>query len=255
MEVTDVDGDDVSYLLSLPIEVRELTMLELDVKDILSYCQASKELNRSCKNDFFWQRKFFWDFPYMPLDYIPEGTWRQAYKDFSTKLLKRVRIGVGTESEHMDYSESTTLKLNELLDLDEEGFNLVYEGKLEWISGAPEENADLFGYVFIASDGDKIYDLLKPDLEREQLKDFYFMMEDLPVGYVREEEIEWDGTNVFELDVPIRPILFRFVKTAPGEGFIEWQDSSGSENWIIEFHNPGHDFSGLPPEMEFLQKE
>lgn len=252
METVGV-GVDVPYLLSLPIELRELTMLELDVKDVISYCRASKELNRSCEKDSFWQRKFFRDFPYMPLDYVPEETWRQAYKDFSTKLLKRIRIGVGTDSDHTEYWESTALLFNELLDLNEEGGDIIYEEKLEWVGGVAD-NADLIGYLFIASDGDKIYDLLEPNLEREQLKDFYFMIEDLPVGSVREEWIEWEGTNIFDLDRSPEPTLFRFVKTAPGEGFIEWQDTMQEDTWIIEFHNPGHDFGKLPPEMNLFLK-
>ena len=244
--------DDVSYLLSLPIELRENVMLELDVKDILNYCAVSKELNRSCDKDYFWQHKFFKDFPYMSKDYVPERTWREAYKEFSTKLLKRVRIGVGTEVEHLDYMEATTTVLNDLLDLDEEGINQEYEGELEWITHDPEaREEEFFGYIFAATDGEKIYDLL----EREQLKEFYFMMEDLPVGYVREEEIVWEGTNIFEHEITIEPLLFRFVKTALGEGFIEWQNASENANWIIEFHNPGHDFNGLPAGMTFVTEE
>lgn len=235
-------GVDVPYLLSLPIELRESIMLELDVKNVISYCRTSKELNLSCEKDSFWQRKFFRDFPYMPLDYVPEETWRQTYKDFSTKLLKRVRIGVGTDYDHTEFWEATALALNELLDLNEEEEKSAFFGF--------DDNPDLFQYLVIASDGDKIYDLLEPNLEREQLKDFYFMIEDLPVGSVREEWIEWEGTNVFDRDIAPEPTLFRFVKTAPGEGFMIWKVKHIHEvTWIIEFHNPGHDFGELPPEM------
>jgi len=51
--------------------------------------------------------------------------------------------------------------------------------------------------------------------------------------------------------MPIRPMLFRFVKTAEGEGFMEWQDREYP--WIIEFHNPDHGFNLLPKDMKFLE--
>jgi len=60
-----MDTDDVSYLLSLPIELRELALLKLDIKDILNFCAVSKEINRFCKDDYFWKRVFFRDFPYI----------------------------------------------------------------------------------------------------------------------------------------------------------------------------------------------
>ena len=157
--------------------------------------------------------------------------------DFSSKLLKRVRFGIGADVKDEELMEATTYLFNYLLGLKESGTNVIhYKG-------------DTFETFFQLTDGTKVYDLLESD--HNELREFYFMIEDLPVGYVREEEIEWEGTNIFEIDIPITPVLFRFVKTAEGEGFIEWQKEGYT--WIIEFHNPEHAFDGLPEDMQLLK--
>lgn len=73
-------------LHKLPPEIREMIIMDLPVKDILTFCSSSKAFMELCKDDTLWKILLKRDYNLLPISYNPKQDYIFAAKVFSRVL-------------------------------------------------------------------------------------------------------------------------------------------------------------------------
>lgn len=102
---------DISYLNSLPLELREKVLISLPYDDIINYCMTSKESSQICEDDNFWKDK-------AKLEDIPEKWLMDSNFNISQRygqISKYKGCLINVLNESVENSLKITLEQNKLV--------------------------------------------------------------------------------------------------------------------------------------------
>lgn len=66
-------------LANLPVEIKEMIMLELDYESLRVFCQVSREIRDLCEDQRFWKKKLQYDYGPSALKNVEHENYKKAY--------------------------------------------------------------------------------------------------------------------------------------------------------------------------------